>query len=155
METPGGGSKYAKWGSFRKPSHLKWNSYRISVWILENVYVVKHSLARRLEANWSDFCTVVSIISSEMQVVIWPISQHWLVSVFKRKCNHRRVQFCIGSFISRIPITGKTLWNLEKSNLILLSGPCDSLMSWFKTHQNWRVNILCSPNHHHLLWTPF
>lgn len=35
-------------GSFRKPSHLKWNSYRISVWILENVYVVKHSLARRL-----------------------------------------------------------------------------------------------------------
>lgn len=27
--------------------------------------------------------------------------------------NHRRVQFWIGSFISRIPVTGKTLLNLE------------------------------------------
>lgn len=31
-------------------------------------------------------------------------------------------------------------WN--KSNLILLPGLYDSLMSWLKTHQNWRVSTL-------------
>lgn len=33
-------------------------------------------------------------------------------------------------------------WN--KSNLILLPGLCDSLMSWLMTHQNWRVSTLSS-----------
>lgn len=47
--------------------------------------------------------------------------------------NHRRVQFWIGSFISRILITGKT-WN--KSDLILQPGLYDRLMTWLMTCQN-------------------